>query len=141
MHALDKRMRIMSIPIEYRERCAGSVSKLHTERDGIRVIGTALRLIKNYRPMRFFGALSLISFAIAAILFTPVFLEYLKTGLVPRFPTLITSVAFAIVSAICLSNGVNLENLANFERRQFEMNLKLFSSLIRNQDREEHDNS
>ena len=74
---------------------------------------------------------------LALILFIPVFSEYLKTGLVPRIPTLITSVAFGIVSAICLSNGVNLENLSNFERRQFEIYLNLFASVARNKDTEE----
>ena len=135
MHALDKRMRIMSIPIEYRERCAGSVSKLNTIRDGIRVIGVALRLIKNYRPMRFFGAMALASLTIALILFIPVFSVYLDTGLVPRIPTLITSVAFGIVGAICLSNGISLENLANFERRQFEIHLNMFTSMIFDRDK------
>ena len=89
IHAVDKNMQISNIIIEYRDRPEGSESKLNTYSDGFKVLKTIGRLYKNYKPMNFFGILSLLLIIIAAILFVPIFVTYVQTGLVPRFPTLI----------------------------------------------------
>ena len=86
IHAVDKNMRIENVIIEYRDRPEGSESKLNTYSDGMRVLSTIFRLYKNYKPMYFFGWLSVILFALTVILFVPVFIDYTQTGLVPRFP-------------------------------------------------------
>ena len=89
IHTIDKRMSLMEIPIAYRDRPEGSESKLNTLRDGFRVLKTIFNLFRFYRPLMFFtlagGGLALIAF----VTLIPVLSEYLKTGLVPRYPTLI----------------------------------------------------
>ena len=91
IHAVEKNMRIENVIIEYRDRPEGSESKLNTFEDGFKVLTTIFKLYKNYKPMYFFGLMSAILFALMIILFVPVFIEYARTGLVPRFPTLIVS--------------------------------------------------
>lgn len=99
IHAVDKNMQISNIIIEYRDRPEGSESKLNTYSDGFKVLKTIGRLYKNYKPMNFFGILSLLLIIIAAILFVPIFVTYVQTGLVPRFPTLIAS-GFIVLAAL-----------------------------------------
>ena len=109
--------------IEYRDRPEGSESKLSTYSDGIKVLGTIVKLYKNYKPMGFFGIFAAILAALAAILFFPVLGEYLKSGVVLRFPTLIVS-GFAMIAALqSLFAGLILSNEAKNDRRQFEMTL------------------
>lgn len=123
IHAVDHNMQIENEIIEYRDRPEGSVSKLSTYSDGIKVLGTIGKLYKNYNPFGFFGIIALILVAIAAILFFPVFGEYLKTGEVLRFPTLIVSGFMALASMISFFTGLMLSNSAKDSRRQFEMTL------------------
>lgn len=121
IHALDKNFLLKEIPIDYKDREEGSVSKLNTYKDGFRVLKTIARLFKEYRPMIFFGMLSFVSFVAALLLVFPVFVEYFKTGLVPRFPTLIFSgfiLVFSILMFIC---GVLLEVVAKKHRQLFEL--------------------
>ena len=89
IHAVNYNMQVENVVVEYRDRPEGSESKLNTYSDGFRVIRKMLQLYKNYKPMHFFGMLALLLTVISVILFVPVLLEYLSTGLVPRFPTLI----------------------------------------------------
>ena len=89
IHALDKRMVVSEIPIQYRDRKAGSESKLNTVSDGMKVLLTIMHLFEEYRPLLFFGLISLVFFILALIFGIPVFIEFLQTRLVPRFPTLI----------------------------------------------------
>jgi putative flippase GtrA len=99
IHAVHKNMLVENVIIEYRDRPDGSESKLNTYSDGFKVLKTIGRLYKNYKPLGFFGMLSALLVLIAAILFIPVFVTYLKTGLVPNFPTLIVS-GFVALAAI-----------------------------------------
>lgn len=85
IHAVNYGLQVDNVVVEYRDRPEGSESKLNTYRDGMKVIFKMLQLYKNYRPMGFFGLLSLVLVAVAAILFIPIFVDYLATGLVPRF--------------------------------------------------------
>lgn len=87
IHAIDKNMMVDHVVIEYRDRVEGSESKLDTYSDGFKVLKSIFRLYKNYRPMEFFGGLSLCLFVIAALMFFPILLKFFRTGLVPNFPT------------------------------------------------------
>lgn len=109
IHAVDKNFAIKEIPIEYRDRPHGSVSKLRTYTDGAKVLGTIFNLFMDYRPLAFFGVTSLIFLLSAIILFIPVFIDYLETGIVERFPTLIVSVTFAICFLLSISVGIILK--------------------------------
>ena len=121
IHALDKNFYLKEIPVEYRDRPAGSVSKLNTYKDGFKVIKTIGRLFKEYKPMRFFGLLSLLFFIISLLFGIPVFIEYFKTGLVPRFPTLIFSGFMLMTSLLLLVCGLILEVVVKKNRQLFEL--------------------
>lgn len=121
IHAVDHRWRIKDVPIEYRDRPAGSESKLNTVSDGIRVIAMIGTLFKDYRPLKFF---SLVAFAFAFIglaLGTPIVTEYFATGLVPRFPTAMLAAAFMFLCGLSLATGFILDSVAKVERKQWEM--------------------
>lgn len=123
IHAVNNHLQIENEIIEYRDRPEGSESKLSTYSDGFKVLGTIVKLYKNYKPMGFFGIFSAILAVLAAILFFPVLGEYLKSGVVLRFPTLIVS-GFAMIAALqSLFAGLILSNEAKNDRRQFEMTL------------------
>lgn len=117
INALDKKFNICEIPVQYRDRPEGSVSKLNTVKDGMRVIGTIFRMFKNYRPMLFFGLVAAVLFAIGAGLFVPVLVEYIKTGLVLRFPTLIVSTVTVLASVIFLAIGLILDIIIRKHRQ------------------------
>ena len=121
IHALDKNFYVSEIPILYKDRESGSESKLNTYRDGFRVIKTILRLFKEYKPMVFFGFLSFIFFGISLGFGIGVFIEYFKTGLVPRFPTLIFSGFMLMISVLSFVCGIILEVVVKKHRQLFEL--------------------
>lgn len=123
IHALDKNFLIKNILVTYRDRPDGSVSKLNTVRDGANVLKTILKLYKDYKPFSFFSFISLILLIISIILFIPVALDYAKTGLVPRFPSLIASVFFALASIQSFFGGLVLDTVIKMHKHNFEMNL------------------
>ena len=127
LHALDKNFLIKEIPVSYKDRPKDSFSKLNTYRDGYKVIRTIFTLFKEYRPFPFFGMLSLLLFLFALILFIPVLYEYLQTGLVPRFPTLIASGIIAISALQCFFSGVILSVIVKKHRQLFELELNRVS--------------
>lgn len=123
IHAADKNMQVDNVIIEYRDRPEGSESKLNTYSDGAKVLMSISKLYRNYKPMNFFGMLSLALTVISAGFFIPVLLEYVSTGQVPRFPTLIVC-GFALMSAIqSVFAGLILAAGAQRNRQEFEMNL------------------
>ena len=121
IHALDKNMYVEELPVEYRDRPAGSVSKLNTYSDGFKVLKTIARLFKEYKPMIFFGLISLLFLIVSIIFGIPVFHDYFKTGLVERFPTLIFSGFMLMVSLIMFTCGIILEVVAKKHRQLFEL--------------------
>ncbi|MCR5420625.1 MAG: glycosyltransferase family 2 protein [Lachnospiraceae bacterium] len=123
IHAVDKNMLLDNVVVEYRDRPEGSVSKLNTYSDGFKVITTIIKLYKNYKPLKFFGTLALL-LAVCSVLFAlPVFAEYIETGLVPRFPTLIVC-GFVMMAAIqSLFSGMLLETIVQRNRQEFELEL------------------
>lgn len=123
IHALDKRFVIREMPIQYQDRPAGSESKLNTFRDGAKILRTLMLLYKEYKPMRFFGWLALILMVLAVAFFVPVLVEYLHTGLVPRFPTLIVSMFLGLASLQSWFTGVCLDVIVAKNRKDFEIRL------------------
>ncbi len=131
IHAVEKNMRIENVIIEYRDRPEGSESKLNTYSDGFKVLGTIFRLYKNYKPMFFFGAVSMLLFIVMLVLFVPIFLEYARTGLVPRFPTLIVSGFIGLAGLLSLFTGLILSTLSEKERQEYEFRLIVIENLYR----------
>lgn len=121
IHALDKNFLIREIPVEYRDRPAGSVSKLNTISDGAKVIFTIFRLYAEYKPLKFFTALSAILSALGIGFMIPVLIDYFNTGLVARFPTLFVCVACLIIAALCFTCGIILHFVAKKHRMLFEI--------------------
>ena len=121
IHALDKNMLIKEIPVNYKDRPAGSNSKLRTFSDGFKVLKTVARLFKEYKPMAFFGLISILFLLIFLIMFIPVLIEYFKTGLVPRFPTLIFSLFMLLISILLFSCGIILEVVVKKHRQLLEV--------------------
>ena len=121
IHALDKNFLIKEIKVDYRDRPAGSVSKLNTYSDGFKVLKTIARLFKEYKPMIFFGFISIIFFAISLFFGVPVFTEYFKTKLVKRFPTLIFSGFMLMISMFMFICGIILEVVVKKHRQLFEL--------------------
>ena len=121
IHAVDHGMRIINVPIDYRDRPEGSESKLDTVGDGLRVIAMIGTLFKDYRPLRFFGIVSALLMLTGLAFGVPVVTEWLDTGLVPRFPTALLAAALVILSFLSLASGMILDSVAKSERRQWEL--------------------
>lgn len=125
IHAVDKNMKVDNVIIEYRDRPEGSESKLNTYSDGFKVLKTIMKLYKDYKPFGFFGMLSLLLLLVAVVAFVPVFITYLKTGLVPNFPTLIVSGFTALAALQSFFAGLILSTLVQKNKQDFEFKLQL----------------
>ncbi len=121
IHALDKNFLLKEIPVDYRDRPAGSESKLNTFSDGFKVLKTIARLFKEYKPTVFFSLVSLLFFIISLVFGVPVFVEYFKTGLVPRYPTLIFSGFMLMIAILMFICGIILEVVVKKNRQLFEL--------------------
>mgnify|MGYP002625947814 FL=1 len=127
IHALDKRFAIAEKPIEYSDRKEGA-SKLNTISDGFKILRIIFSLFKDYRPLLFFGLVALVLIGVSLALFVPVLVEYLKIGLVPRFPTLITSGFLAIAGLLSFFTGLCLDTIGSNNRKTFELSLIAFEN-------------
>jgi glycosyltransferase involved in cell wall biosynthesis len=116
VHALEMRLPMGEISAHYLERPAGSVSKLNTYRDGARIVRLISRLIKDERPLQFFGLLGILACLMGIGLGTPVVITYLKTGLVPRLPTAVLSVGIIMLGFLSLFAGIILDAIAKARR-------------------------
>ena len=123
IHAVSNNMQVENVIVEYRDRPAGSESKLNTYSDGMKVIFTIIRLYREYKPFGFFGLLALLLVAIACGFFIPVFIEYWETGLVKRFPTLIVCGFVGLAAVQSFFAGMILQNIARRDRKDFELDL------------------
>lgn len=121
IHAVDHRWRILNVPIDYRDRPEGSVSKLDTLGDGLKVVAMIGALFKDYRPLKFFSLVALAFFGAGLALGIPVVREFLSTGLVPRFPTAILAAALVFLCALSLATGFILDAVAKSDRRRWEL--------------------
>ena len=127
IHALDKNFMLREIPVSYRDRPEGSVSKLNTFSDGLKVLKTIMELYKNYRPLSFFSLVAALLWIIGLILFVPVLIEFIQTDLVLRFPTLIVACilfAIGVMAEVC---GIILDVIVKKHRQLYELYLNLIS--------------
>lgn len=129
IHALDKNFSIKSIPIQYRDRPEGSQSKLNTYKDGFKVIMMIFNLYRLYKPFQFFSLFALLFLILSVVFFIPVFIDYTKTGIVPKFPSLIVSTALFVVSALSFSASLILDSVRKNGRQQFEIFLNMVNTL------------
>ena len=134
IHAVDKNMSVDNVVIDYRDRPQGSVSKLNTISDGLSVLKTIFDLWRNYRPFHFFTVLAAVLTVIDALVFIPVVLvPYIRTGLVPNFPTLIVCGFVMVAALMAFFNGMVLDAIIKKEKREYEFRLQLLESMRRRQ--------
>lgn len=121
VHALDMRMPISELKTAYSDRPPGSTSKLSTFRDGFRILGMIGLLIKEERPMAFFGLGGLALFLVALVLAAPIVITYHQTGLVPRFPTAILATGLVILAVLSTACGLILDTVTHGRREAKRM--------------------
>ena len=131
IHALDKNLLLANVPVSYRDRPEGSSSKLHTFRDGAKVLKTIFMLYKDYQPLHFFSWAALFLALISLALFLPVFHEYLSTGLVPKMPTLVTSGFFMMTAVTSFGIGLVLDTEVKNSRKNLEIQMNVISMLLK----------
>ena len=119
IHSLNNNLRLYEMPIQYRDRPEGSVSKLDTVGDGIKVMSTIFRMIREYKPLPFFGGLGLIIGIVGIVLCGTVTFEFAKTGVVAHFPTLIGAVMLVITGLLLIIAGIILDVMAKNDRKTF----------------------
>lgn len=140
IHAVDKKMTVQNVVIEYRDRPDGSESKLNTYSDGIKVLWTIMRLYKDYKPKQFFTALSFVLMVLAFVFFVPILVTFFQTGSVPKIPTLFVCGFVALAAIQSYFSGMILSTLIQKNKQDFEHRLiqseNEFKRLKREQDRE-----
>lgn len=136
IHAVDKNFTLKEIPVQYRDRPEGSVSKLNTYKDGARVIKTIATLFKEYKPGLFFNIISFIIAVLSVIFAIPVFIEYFQTGLVPRFPTLVVAGILLVIAMLLSVSGIILQVIVKKHRQLFEIMLNQIQ-IIKNQSKKD----
>ena len=123
IYAVDRNMFLANVVIPYRDRPEGSESKLNTISDGLKVLKTIAKLFRDYKPLLFFGIIALVLMLISAGFFIPILVEYIRTGLVPKFPTLIACGFVAIAAIQSFFSGLILESIRHKNRQDFELEL------------------
>lgn len=129
LYALDKKYIIKEIPIVYRDRPDGSVSKLNTVSDGIKVVKTILNMFKNYKPLQFFTLIAVILFIFGLIIGIPVFVEFIKTRYITKVPSAILATGIVILSVIIGQCGVILHTVVKNHKENYELNLLRYKQL------------
>jgi glycosyltransferase involved in cell wall biosynthesis len=121
VHALALRMPVAEVSTSYKSRPEGSVSKLNTYRDGVRILGTIFRLFKSERPLAFYGIGTFFTALLSVILAQPLITTYLRTGLVPRLPTATLCASLMLVALILLACGIMLDAVTKgrIEQKRF----------------------
>ncbi|MBR1414181.1 MAG: glycosyltransferase [Bacilli bacterium] len=123
IHAVDKNFKIVEVPVTYRDRPEGSVSKLNTYSDGFKVLKTIATLFKEYKPMGFFGLLSFLLAIISLIFIIPPFKEYFDTGLVMKVPSLIVGCFIILTAILMLVCGIILQVIVKKNKQEYELYL------------------
>lgn len=129
LHALDKNYIIKEIPIEYRDRPDGSVSKLNTMSDGIKVIKTIITMFKDYRPLKFFGIIAFSLLVLGFIIGIPVILEFMKTRYVSKVPSAILATGFVMLAFIIEQCGIVLSTTVKKNKELYELNILRYHQL------------
>ncbi len=135
IHALDKNFKIVEIPIDYRDRPQGSVSKLNTISDGVKVIKTIGTMFKDYKPLKFFSIIALILLVLGFIIGTPVIVEFAQTHYVSKVPSAILATGLVMIAFIIEQCGIILHTTVKKSRELYELNLLRYGqieSLIKN---------
>ena len=122
VHALELSMSVAEVDTQYKERPLGSVSKLHTYRDGFRILRIIAFLIKDERPMQFFSIVAVLLGLVSVSLMVPIIAEYMETGLVPRFPTAILSTGVMLSAMLAFFSGLILDTVTHGRREQKRLN-------------------
>lgn len=135
IYAVDRNFLIREVPVAYRDRPSGSVSKLNTFSDGFKVIRTIFRLFRDYKPFAFFGITALVFLAAAVLCMVPVLREYFATGLVPRFPTLIVGTACGVCAVLSFFSGVILSVVIKKQSQLIELVMNLSGGVYKNGDK------
>lgn len=123
LHALDKRLAIVELPITYADRPAGSVSKLNTLRDGVRVLNTVVHIMRHNRPLMFFGALAAVCAGLGIIAGIPAILDYIRFSYVYHLPLAVLASSLELVALLLLVAGLILDSISRFHRIEFELRL------------------
>lgn len=131
IQSLDKNLRLYEMPVKYRDRPHGSVSKLNTFGDGMRVLSTIFQMIRQYRPMSFFGSCGSILTVLGLGFLISVIIDFWRTGVVMRFPTLVCSVLLILMGLLGIFTGVILDILARNDRKSYIRNTNTFTYLRR----------
>lgn len=131
IYAVERNFIIREVPVRYRDRPKGSVSKLNTYSDGFRVLRMIFRLFREYRPFAFFGILALVFLAGAVLCMIPVLEEYFTTGSVPRFPTLIVGMSLGVCSLLSLFSGGILEVMKKQKDQTMELLMNYYAEVER----------
>lgn len=123
LHALDKRFRIKEIPIGYRDRPEGSVSKLNTLRDGMRIVNTISNILRHYRPLFFFGGASVFVAMLGLLAGIPVFDDWIREGYIYHVPLAILATGLELVAIVLAAIGLILDSFSHQDKRNFERDL------------------
>lgn len=137
IHALDSHLRLLSVPVQFRERPEGSESKLNTVSDGVRVLRTILRLFRDYKPLFFFTLIAAALVLTGVVLLAPVFAEFFRTGLVPRFPTLFFGSILCLAGFCSLICGLVLHTQGMHHRQQSEVQRNIIAMFWRQMEKED----
>ena len=121
IHAVDKNFKLVEIPIGYKDRPEGSISKLNTYKDGLKVMKTIATLFREYKPFLFFAVFSVIILIVSLLFMIPVFIEYFKTGLVPKIPTLIFSLMLMLIAILLWVCGIILDVIIKKHKQLYEI--------------------
>ena len=132
IHAVDKNYKVMEIPVQYRDRPEGSVSKLNTYSDGLKVIKTIATLFKEYKPALFFNLIAFLFAIISIIIGLPAYIGYFQTGLVEKFPSLIVSCFGLTISLLMLVTAIILQVFVKKQRQNYELYLNLLHAIQNN---------
>lgn len=130
IHALDKNFALTSVPVGYRDRPKGSVSKLNTFSDGFKVLKTIGRLFKDYKPLPFFSTVAAFFMVIALAMLIPVLYEFYLTGAVPKLPTFVASCFMALFAMLSFVAGLILDTQAKTSRQNFEIQMNIMHEVL-----------
>lgn len=125
IHAADKNMFVENVIVEYRDRPQGSESKLNTYRDGVKVIKTIIRLFRTYKPMNFYGLLTVFLGVLGVGFMIPVLIDYFNSGIVERYPTLFVCCFVLLTAVVSFFSGLILQTITWKNRQDFEMQLNM----------------
>lgn len=124
VYCLDRRLRIVELPVDYRSRPEGSHSKLRTTRDGARILRLIVLLFKDYRPLAFFGTIGVVATLLGIVSGIPPILDYVRFQYVYRVPLAVLAVGLVLTGVVAVTTGVILDTVVNLDRQNFERQIR-----------------